>query len=107
MHVEYAERRKQSSILFIFRPFYECSHLEYEHVPVECRVQQPEYSIHILAAAPQEYVNTYSTRRQGTFREGVVALETEFSRYGTFLYVALLILYACVAAPLQLNDSIM
>ena len=34
-----------------------------EHVPVECRVHQAEYVIHIRAAASQEYVNTYSTRR--------------------------------------------
>jgi len=30
------------------------------------RVRQAEYGIHILVAASQEYVNTYSTRRLDT-----------------------------------------
>jgi len=47
-------------------PFYEYSDLEYVHVPVEYRVHQAEYVIHIRVAASQEYVNTYSTRRQIT-----------------------------------------
>jgi len=63
LHVEYAERRIKYGILFIFSPFYEYGHLAYEHVPVEYRVQQAEYSIRIPVAAPQEYVNTYSTCR--------------------------------------------
>jgi len=63
LHFEYAERRKQYSILFIFSPFYEYNRLEYEHVPVEYRVHRVEYVILILVAASQEYVNTYSTRR--------------------------------------------
>jgi len=32
--VEYAEQRTKYGILFIFRPFYEYSDLEYVHVPV-------------------------------------------------------------------------
>jgi len=34
LHVEYAERRTKYGTLFIFRPFYECSYLEYVHVAV-------------------------------------------------------------------------
>ena len=34
LHVEYAEQRIKYGILFIFRPFYEYSNHEYEHVPV-------------------------------------------------------------------------
>jgi len=34
LHVEYAERRRTYGILFIYRPFYEYSNLEYVHVPV-------------------------------------------------------------------------
>jgi len=59
--VEYAERRINYGILFLFRPFYECSIPEYEHVPVLNRVHQAEYIIHIRVAASQKYVNTYST----------------------------------------------
>jgi len=47
----------------MFSPFYVYSNLEYEHVPVKYRVHQAEYGIHTLMAAPQEYVNIYSTRR--------------------------------------------
>jgi len=52
-------------ILFIFSLFYEYSNLEYVHIHVIYRVHQAEYGIHILVAASQEYVNTYSTRRLG------------------------------------------
>ena len=62
-HVEYAERRRKYSILFIFSLFCENIHLAYLRVPVIHRVNQAEYAIHILVAALQEYVNTYSTRR--------------------------------------------
>ena len=34
LHVEYAERRMKCDILFIFRPFYDYSNFEHEHVPV-------------------------------------------------------------------------
>jgi len=51
-------------LLFISSPFYEYSNLEYEHVPVYYRVvQQAEYVIHVIVAASQECVNTYSTCR--------------------------------------------
>jgi len=40
-------------------PFDEYGNLEYEHGPVEYRVHQAEYGIHIRVAASQEYVNTY------------------------------------------------
>ena len=59
LHVEYAERRIQYVIQFIFDPGCEYSNLEYEHVPVKCRVHRAEYVIHIRVAASQEHVNTY------------------------------------------------
>jgi len=55
--------KNKYSFLFIFRPFYDYSNLGYEHVPVEYRVRQAEYGIHIRVAASQEYVNPYSTCR--------------------------------------------
>jgi len=61
--VEYAEGRIKYDLIFRFRPFYEYSNLEYEHLPVECGVHQAEYVIHTRVAASQEYVKTYSTRR--------------------------------------------
>jgi len=46
----------------MFNLFCEYRNLEYVRVPVVYRVNQAEYGIHILVAASQEYVNTYSTR---------------------------------------------
>jgi len=46
-----------------FSLFGEYSNLEYLHIHVICRVNQAEYGICIFVAVPQEYVNTYSTRR--------------------------------------------
>jgi len=66
-HVEYAERRINHGILFILSPFHEYSNLEYVRVHVLYRAHQSEYVIRILVAASQEYVNTYSTRRDCTF----------------------------------------
>jgi len=40
--------------------------LEYVRIPVIYRLNQAEYGIHILVAASQEYVNTYSTRKSTT-----------------------------------------
>ena len=49
--------------------------LEYVPVPVMYRVNQAQYVIHILVAASQEYVNTYSTRRvRGQRVDGVAVL---------------------------------
>jgi len=56
----------QCGILFIFSLFYEYSRLEYVHIHVIYRVHQAEYGIHILVAASQDYVNTYSTCRLPT-----------------------------------------
>jgi len=67
LHVEHAERRNKYQILFMFSLFYEYSNLEYAHICVIYRVTQAEYEIRILMAAPQEYVNTYSTRRVVAF----------------------------------------
>jgi len=39
------------------------NNLEYVRIHVQCRVNQAEYVISICVAAPQEYVNTYSTPR--------------------------------------------
>jgi len=48
------------------------------------RVHQAEYGIHILVAASQEHVNTYSTRRIGTaFR---IELKRSHARPGAFWY---------------------
>jgi len=63
LHLEYTERRRQNGILFIFSLCFESSNLEYVRAPVIYRGTQAEYGIHILLAASQEYVNTYSTRR--------------------------------------------
>jgi len=63
LRVEYAERGTKYGIIFIFCLFCEYINLEYVRVSVIYRVHQAEYGIHILVAASQEYVNTYSTRR--------------------------------------------
>ena len=52
-------------MLFIFSLFCEYIHLEYARIYVIYRVDQSEYLIHIVVVAPEEYVNLYSTRRQG------------------------------------------
>ena len=62
LHVEYAEPGKEYGILFIFSSFCEYNRLEYVRVHVIYRVDQAEYGILVLVVAPQEYVNTYSTR---------------------------------------------
>jgi len=43
--------------------FYENIQLEYVRIHVIHRVHEAEYGIHILVVAPQEYVNSDSTRR--------------------------------------------
>ena len=63
LHVESAERGTEYGILFIFRLFCEYMHLGYVRIHVIYRVSQAEYGIHILAVAPQEYMNICSTRR--------------------------------------------
>ena len=66
LHIEYAERGNEYGILFIFRLFSEYTRLEYVRIHVIYRVNQAKYGIHILVVALQEYVNTYSTRRDPT-----------------------------------------
>jgi len=66
LHVEYAERGTEYGILFLFSLFCEYIQLEYARIHVIYRVHQAEYGIHFLVVAPQEYVNTYSTRRVPT-----------------------------------------
>jgi len=44
-----------------------CTLIMYVSMPYY-RVQQAEYSLRILVAAPQEYVNTYSTGRVASAR---------------------------------------
>jgi len=63
LHVEYAERRIEYCILFIFSLLYEYFNLECVHIHLMYRVEQAEYVFHIRVVAPQEYVNIYSTRR--------------------------------------------
>jgi len=55
--------RNEYGILFIFSMFCDYTRLEYVRVHVIYRVGQGGYVIHILVVAPQEYVNSYSTRR--------------------------------------------
>jgi len=66
LHVEYAERRIEYGIIFSFS-LYEYTHLEYVHIHVIYRVNKEKYAIRIPTAAPQEYLNTYSTRRLETY----------------------------------------
>ena len=66
LHVEYPERGKEYGILFRFSLVCEYARLEYARIYVIYRVNQAEYGIHSLVVGPQEYVNTYSTRRPGT-----------------------------------------
>jgi len=63
LYVEYAEPGKEYGILFICSLCCECTRFEYGRVYVMYRVHQAEYVIHVLVVAPQEYVNTYLTRR--------------------------------------------
>ena len=63
LHVEYAKRRIEYGILFIFSLCREYIHLEYIRIHGIHRVDQVEYVIYIFVVAPQEYVNIYSTRR--------------------------------------------
>jgi len=63
LHVEYAERGTEYGILFIFSLFCEYIHLEYVRIHVIHRVNKPEYVIHMLVVAPQEYMNLFSTHR--------------------------------------------
>jgi len=60
---EYRERRITYGILFILSPFYECIDLEYLVSMSYTGLLQAEYVIDIRLAVPQEYVNTFSTRR--------------------------------------------
>jgi len=57
---------EQNTVLHIFCLFCEYINLAYVRVSVIYRVHQAEYGIHILVAASQEYVNTYSTRTEAT-----------------------------------------
>jgi len=70
--VEYPERGKEYGILFIFSLFYEYIQLEYVRSHVIYRVHEAEYGIPVLVIAPQEYVNIYSTRRNGTHVNGAL-----------------------------------
>jgi len=63
LHVEYAERGTEYSILFISSLFCEYIHLEYVCIHAIYRVHRAEYVIHIRVVAPQKYVNIYSTHR--------------------------------------------
>jgi len=47
----------------MFILFGECIDLEYARIHAIYRVHQAEYTIRTSMAAPQEYANTYSTRR--------------------------------------------
>ena len=68
LHVEYAERRQKDRILLMLILFYEYINLEYVRIYVINRITEAEYVIHMFMAASQEYVKTYSIRRQPTAR---------------------------------------
>jgi len=53
----------------MFGLFYEYNNLEYVHMHVIYMVDQAEYVIRIRVAASQEYVNTYSTRRDARLQQ--------------------------------------
>jgi len=82
LHVDYAERRINYGILFIFSPFHEYSNLKYEHIPVYYRVHRAEYGIHIAVAASQEYVkqSTGHTHTGHTDRENTPDTGTHLTR---------------------------
>jgi len=63
LHVEYAKRENECGIPFIFSLFCVYIYLEYVDIHAICRVNEAENGIQIRVAAPQEYVNLYSTRR--------------------------------------------
>ena len=52
-----------ASVRALFLCFCEYTHLEHVRIHVMYRASQEEYAIRTPMAAPQEYVNTYSTRR--------------------------------------------
>jgi len=66
LRVQYGERGNEYDILFICSLFCECIDLGYVRIHVIYRVQQAEYVFRTHVAAPQEYVNTYSTCRLPT-----------------------------------------
>ena len=55
--------------------------LEYVRMHVICRVNQAEYATRIPMAAPQEYVNTYPTRRVAGEIEVCLRPGLAFTRY--------------------------
>jgi len=57
-------------LLFRCSLFCEYINLEYVRIHIIYRVHQTEYTI--LVAAPQEYVNTYSTRRGAGFSSQMI-----------------------------------
>jgi len=76
----YMLNMRKYDILFTFSPIYEYTNLDYEHVPVQYRVHQAEYGIHMHVAASREYVNTYSTRRMITNVVWCIAYTREVGR---------------------------
>ena len=72
----YAERSTKYGILFIFNVICEYVNLEHVRIHVIYKATQAEYAARTPMAAPQEYLNTYSTRRRvllsevGTYGEG-------------------------------------
>ena len=58
--------------------FCEYVRLEYARIHVIYRVNQVEYVVHILVVLPQEYVNTYSTRRELTVHTSVHSMTARY-----------------------------
>jgi len=62
LHVEYAEEEKNTAFYGYLACFVNTFTLNIYVSMSYTRVNQAKYGIHILVVAPQEYVNTYSTR---------------------------------------------
>jgi len=63
LRAKHAESINKCGILFIVSLFCDYMNLEYVYVHAICRVNQAKYAIRMLVVAPQEYVDTHSTRR--------------------------------------------
>ena len=89
LYAEYVERTTKYEILFVISLFCEYTNLEYARVHSICRVHQAKHAIPIPMAAPQECVNTYSTRKAS--RQGIALSLSLYTYIHIHTYV-----YTCV-----------
>jgi len=75
----------------MFSLFCEDVHLEYVRIHVIYSVHQAEYVVHIRVVAPQEYVNIYSPRRDGTRVQAPLRSTVKIPRLLLGLYRILLL----------------